>query len=84
MHSLTPGEAKFEDHWLPPPAPKLSPKAIRAIRARLRVSQNVFGRLLNVPVITIAKWEAGDRTPSGAALRLLEIVKHSPEFLRSR
>ncbi len=38
--------------------------------------------MLNVPVITVAKWEAGDRKPSGAALRLLEIAKHSPEFMR--
>jgi putative transcriptional regulator len=69
---------------LPPPAPKLSPKAIRALRNGLKVSQAAFGRLLNVPVITVAKWEAGDRKPSGAALRLMEIAKRSPEVLIGR
>jgi putative transcriptional regulator len=75
------GDLDLNTTVLPPPARKLSPRAIRAVRNQLRVSQAVFGRLLNVPVITIAKWEAGDRKPSGAALRLLEIANYSPEVL---
>jgi len=75
------GNRSLKTTVLPPPAPKLSPRAIRAVRDQLKVSQSVFGRLLNVPLITVAKWEAGDRKPSGAALRLLEIAKRSPEVL---
>jgi putative transcriptional regulator len=43
--------------------------------------QAVFGRLLNVPAVTVLKWEQGERKPSGAALRLLEIAKRAPEAL---
>jgi DNA-binding transcriptional regulator YiaG len=40
--------------------------------------------LLNVPPVTVLKWEHGDRRPSGAALRLLEIAKRAPEALLAR
>ena len=75
------GKRSLKTTVLPDAAPKFSPEAIRSVRAGLKVSQRVFGRLLNVPVITVAKWEAGERKPSGAALRLLEIAKKSPEAL---
>jgi putative transcriptional regulator len=45
------------------------------------VSQEVFARLLDVPVVTEASWEAGRRNPSGAALRLLQIAKREPNAL---
>lgn len=61
----------------------MKPAEIRAVRKKLNLSQAVFGRLLNVPLVTILKWEHGERKPSGAALRLLEIVKRSPEALIS-
>ena len=54
---------------------------VRAIRARLKLSQEVFARLLNVPTVTAASWEAGRRNPSGAALRLLQIAKRRPKVL---
>ncbi len=37
--------------------------------------------MLNVPAVTILKWEHGERKPSGVALRLLEIGKRRPEAL---
>ena len=54
---------------------------VRKIRRKLKVSQAVFARLLNVPVVTEASWEVGRRNPSGAALRLLQIAKKEPEVL---
>jgi putative transcriptional regulator len=66
---------------LPMPAPVIRPREIGAIRAQLRVSQPVFARLLNVPVATARSWEQGKRTPSGAALRLLDIARRNPEVL---
>jgi putative transcriptional regulator len=68
----------------PSPAPAMAPEEIRALREGLKLSQAVFGRLLNVPSVTILKWEHGERKPSGAALRLLEIAKRSPEALIAR
>jgi putative transcriptional regulator len=78
------GKLTLKTTVLPSPAPPMAPKEIRALREGLKLSQAVFGRLLNVPSVTILKWEHGERKPSGAALRLLEIAKRSPEALISR
>jgi len=62
-------------------ANKLGARQIRSIRTRLNVSQEVFARMLNVPIVTEASWEKGRRNPSGAALRLLQIARNKPEVL---
>jgi putative transcriptional regulator len=66
---------------LPSRVERVRPEEVRTIRRKLRVSQSVFARLLNVPVVTEASWEVGRRNPSGAALRLLQIAKRQPEVL---
>jgi putative transcriptional regulator len=66
---------------LPPPVGDMPPDRIVSIRQRLNVSQSVFARLLNVPMITEVSWEKGRRRPSGAALRLLELAGQHPEWL---
>ena len=66
---------------VPKPAPLLTPAQVRAVRTKLKVSQNVFAAMLNVPPVTAISWEKGRRSPSGAALRLLEIVRSYPEVL---
>jgi putative transcriptional regulator len=63
------------------PAPELTPKQIQALRNRLGVSQSSFASMLNVPVVTAISWEKGRRSPSGAALRLLEVARKHPEVL---
>ena len=63
------------------PAPLLRACDIRAIREKLHISQRVFASLLNVPLATARSWEQGTRSPSGAALRLLELVRRSPELV---
>jgi len=64
-----------------PQVDKIGARQIRAIRIRLNVSQEVFARMLNVPIVTAASWETGHRNPSGAALRLLQIAQKRPEAL---
>lgn len=64
-----------------PPIERISPRTVRAIRSRLRVSQKVFARILNVPLVTEVSWEKGRRNPSGAALRLLQIARNEPKAL---
>jgi putative transcriptional regulator len=78
------GKLTLKTTVLPPPAPTMKPQEIRAVREGLKLSQALFGRLLNVPPVTVLKWEHGDRRPSGAALRLLEIAKRAPEALLAR
>ena len=55
---------------------ELSPKDIAAIREKAGVSQRVFALHLNVPTTLVSQWERGERRPTGAAVKLLSIVKH--------
>lgn len=57
------------------PVEKLTPEDIRALRERERISQPVFAHYLNVSKGTISKWERGEKTPDGASLKLLNLVK---------
>jgi putative transcriptional regulator len=57
-----------------PEAKALSPKQIRQIRDREKVSQGVFAAILNVNPSTVQKWEQGRVKPQNAALRLLNII----------
>ncbi len=56
-----------------PPAPYKATD-IKKLRERNRYSQGVLARVMNLSVKTVQSWEAGDRKPSHAALRLLEII----------
>ncbi len=55
---------------------------IVGIRERLRFSQAVFAHHMNVSVKTIQSWEQGVGKPSGAALKLLNIIKKQPSLLK--
>jgi putative transcriptional regulator len=68
------------DVELRPPAP-MGARQVTAIRAKLRVSQAAFARILNVSPKTVQAWEANTRRPSDAALKLLSIAKAHPEAL---
>jgi len=66
---------------LPSPIKPLRPRDIAALRQKLNVSQAVFAGLLNVPKVTAISWEKGRRQPTGAALRLLDLVRKKPQLL---
>jgi putative transcriptional regulator len=66
---------------IPEPPKVLQAKDIVRIRKRLGVSQAIFARVLGVARDTEISWEQGRRTPSGPALRLLEIAERHPELL---
>lgn len=53
---------------------RLKSKEIRNIRLKEKVSQAVFAKLLNISPETIRKWEQGERHPTGASLKLLNLV----------
>ncbi len=57
-----------------PPVRALSPKEIKHIRLRERMSQPVFAGYLNASASTIKKWETGEKHPTGPALKLLNLV----------
>lgn len=57
------------------PATKdFSPKAIQKLRLHTKVSQAVFAMYLNVSPHTVRHWESGDKHPTGAALKLLNLI----------
>ena len=62
--------------------PEFNARDIKRIREQVHVSQPVFARYLNTSESTVQKWEAGQKRPSGMALRLLRVVqKHGLEVL---
>ena len=56
------------------PVRSLSRTQIIRIRRNAGVSQPVFAKYLNVSRSTVAQWEQGEKTPSGPALKLLNLV----------
>lgn len=66
---------------VPRPPKPMSSSEITRVRQRLNCSQAVFAMLLNISPRTVQAWEQGARTPSDAALKLLNIAKKHPEVL---
>ena len=56
------------------PVEELSPKEIKSLRLREKVSQSVFASYLNTSVSTIQQWERGEKHPRGISLKMLNIV----------
>ena len=48
---------------------------IKRLRLKEKASQAVFAAYLNTSVSTVQKWEVGEKTPSGPALKLLDLVE---------
>ena len=66
---------------LPLPPKELSAKEIAHLRSRLKVSQAVFARYLNISPKTVQSWEQGHGKPNGASLKLLSIARKNPKIL---
>lgn len=52
----------------------LTATEIASIRRKSKLSQPVFAQYLNMNVSTIKQWEQGKKHPSGASLKLLNII----------
>ena len=60
-----------------PKVAALSPGEIASVRQQAGLSQSVLAGYMNVAVNTVSQWERGERRPTGAALKLLHMVKRS-------
>lgn len=60
-----------------PKVATLTPAEIVKVREQAGLSQAVMAGFLNVAVNTVSQWERGERRPTGAALKLLHVVKRS-------
>ncbi|HCU05642.1 MAG: transcriptional regulator [Gammaproteobacteria bacterium GWE2_42_36] len=65
---------KFDDLCLPA-IRKMKSKDIKRIRLQEKISQPVLARYLNVSASAVKHWESGDKNPSGAALKLLNLIE---------
>jgi putative transcriptional regulator len=56
------------------PVEDLSPREIKSIRLREKVSQSVFALYLNTSVSTVQQWERGEKHPRGISLKMLNLI----------
>jgi putative transcriptional regulator len=57
------------------------PADVKAVRARLGVSQVEFALMIGVSAATLRNWEQGRRMPEGPALALLRVAAKHPEVV---
>ena len=48
----------------------------RNIRVKNHISQGVLAKCMNMSPVSIQKWERGESKPTGAALKLLNIINN--------
>lgn len=56
------------------PIESLSPREIKSLRLREKVSQGVFALYLNTSISTVQHWERGEKHPRGIALKMLNLI----------
>ncbi len=60
---------------------RIEPDSVAVVRAKLKLSQSEFARMLGISVGTLQNWEQGRRQPTGAARVLLRIAARHPEVV---
>ncbi len=77
------GKRELRTTELPPPPTPVDGAGIKRLRTRLKMSQAVFARYLNVSTKLVQAWEADRRTPDGPALLLVRLVERNPALVLS-
>lgn len=52
-----------------------TPTKISAIRKKLKLSQAALASIFNISPSTVQKWESGNKKPTGASKKLLDILE---------
>jgi DNA-binding transcriptional regulator YiaG len=65
---------------VPPAPPEFRREQLVKLRTRYNMTQAAMAALVNVSEKTLESWEQGNRSPNGAALRLLQVIDE-PEIL---
>jgi putative transcriptional regulator len=58
-----------------PEVKEYSPKKIVLIRKKFKLSQRALARIFNISPSTVQKWEQGNKKPTGASRKLLDIIE---------
>jgi putative transcriptional regulator len=66
---------------MPGRAPKVGAEELMKLRLKSGMSQGVFAQVLNVSTKTVQSWEQGQRKPSQAALRLIQVFRRDPSMV---
>jgi putative transcriptional regulator len=77
LHSVGAMDAitmRMMDELCLPPKRTFSAADIKRLRNQTHMSQPVFAILLGVGANTVAQWEQGNKKPSGASARLLDVI----------
>ncbi len=78
------GKLTIKTFEIPQPA-RFAAAEVHELRNRLGLSQALFARLLGVSGKLVQAWEAGTRTPSSMACRLLDAIARRPSlYIRKR
>jgi len=79
-----PGKLTMKTVEIPDP-PHFSAAAVHKLRDQLGLSQGLFAKLLGVSRKLVEAWEAGTRTPSPMACRLMDAIERKPSlYVRRR
>lgn len=54
---------------------------VSALRQGMGMTQEQFAARFGFSVATLRHWERGDRSPQGASLVLLNVIKHAPDVV---
>ena len=79
------GERKLKTsvRELPDPAPQFTSTDIQKLRKSVfDMTQEEFAVILNIRTGTLRSWEQGTRKPADSALRLLQLLRVSPQVLK--
>ena len=61
--------------------PNFTSKAIKKMRVRFDLTQDLLAQVLGVKPSAVKHWEQGLRKPSASVRRLLQIIEAEPEIL---
>src|SRR5207245_1271907 len=75
------GKRELRTTELPPPPEPVDGGGIKRLRTRLKMSQAVFARCLNVSTKLVQAWESDRRRPNGPALLLVRLVERNPALV---
>src|SRR5438105_622068 len=72
------GELTLKTVAVPEAPPEIDAKTLVALREEAAMSQAVFAKVLNVSSKTVQSWEQGNRVPSMASRRLIQLFTEEP------
>ncbi|MBO9468056.1 helix-turn-helix domain-containing protein [Tropicibacter sp. R15_0] len=85
LKGLQEAKALIKDDNGNPPSDRPFPDRVKALRARLNLTQDQFAEMYGLPAATIKNWEQGRRKSVGAAAEvLIKMIENDPEGMAEK